>query len=84
MELTIDKAGRIVIPKSVRDNLNLRPGDKLELDDVGGSLELRPVKPKAQIRRKNGRWVFNSGMPDWDIQAAIDRDREERIRELTK
>ncbi len=30
IRLTIDKAGRIVIPKALREELNLEPGDSLE------------------------------------------------------
>jgi AbrB family looped-hinge helix DNA binding protein len=33
--LTIDKAGRIVIPKSLREELGLEPGDSLEMEKVG-------------------------------------------------
>jgi AbrB family looped-hinge helix DNA binding protein len=30
--LTVDKAGRVVLPKPVRDELQLSPGDSLELE----------------------------------------------------
>jgi AbrB family looped-hinge helix DNA binding protein len=30
--VTIDKAGRIVLPKSIREELQLSPGDALEVD----------------------------------------------------
>lgn len=35
MTVTIDKTGRIVIPKQVRDQMRLEPGDALALDSEG-------------------------------------------------
>lgn len=40
MRLTIDAAGRIVVPKHVRDELGLLPGTELELGVVDGRIEL--------------------------------------------
>jgi AbrB family looped-hinge helix DNA binding protein len=84
VELTIDKAGRVVIPKKVRDDLNLRAGDVLELEQEGGALQLRPVRAKVPMRKRKGRWVFNSGLGNWDIDAAINESREDRMREILK
>jgi AbrB family looped-hinge helix DNA binding protein len=41
--LTIDKAGRVVIPKALREELRLEPGDSLEMETSGESITLRPV-----------------------------------------
>jgi AbrB family looped-hinge helix DNA binding protein len=83
MQLTIDKAGRVVIPKKIRDDLNLRAGDTLELEQEGGALQLRPVHAEVPMRKRKGRWVFNSG-GNWDVDAAINDMREERMREILK
>jgi AbrB family looped-hinge helix DNA binding protein len=40
MRTTIDKAGRVVVPKRLRDELGLTPGRELELTVVDGHLEL--------------------------------------------
>jgi AbrB family looped-hinge helix DNA binding protein len=84
VEVTIDKAGRIVIPKSVRDDLHLQAGDSLELDRQGDALQLRPVRAKVPLRKRKGRWVFNSGLGNWDVVAAINEMREERMRDILK
>lgn len=43
---TIDPAGRIVIPKRLRDELGLKAGEKIELSAVDGRLEIgRPTTP---------------------------------------
>lgn len=41
--LTLDKRGRIVIPKLLRDELHLAVGDSLELESQGDQITLRPV-----------------------------------------
>lgn len=44
MLVTIDKAGRVVIPKETRDRLSLGPDAELELTVHGDSIELSPVR----------------------------------------
>jgi AbrB family looped-hinge helix DNA binding protein len=59
----IDKAGRIVLPKLVRDELQLSPGDSLEVDSSEERVILRPVRGNARISKKQGVWVINAGAP---------------------
>jgi AbrB family looped-hinge helix DNA binding protein len=59
--VTIDKAGRLVLPKPMRDALHLKPGDTLEIEKNGDAIILRPPQTKAVLRRKNGFWVFDTG-----------------------
>jgi AbrB family looped-hinge helix DNA binding protein len=40
----INKADRVVLPKPVRDDLQLEPGDALELENGGAQITLRPVR----------------------------------------
>lgn len=61
--LTLDKAGRIVIPKSVRDELQLGHGDALELEFVGEEITLRPVRGTVPLTKERGVWVFRTGQP---------------------
>ena len=56
--VTLDKAGRVVIPKPVRDEMHLDAGDELELLLEGESLTLRPVRVPTRLRKKDGIWVF--------------------------
>ena len=41
--LTVDSAGRIVLPSAVRRQLNLVPGSRLTLDVVAHRIELTPA-----------------------------------------
>ena len=74
-KLTIDKAGRIVLPKPVRDQLRLLAGDALLLDSSGEKITLRPVRKNAPLRKKRGVWVYSTGEP---LAASIvDADAEQ-------
>jgi AbrB family looped-hinge helix DNA binding protein len=59
--LTIDKAGRTVLPKPLRDELRLEAGDTLEMETSGEEITLRPARGNAQLRKKHGVWVFRAG-----------------------
>jgi AbrB family looped-hinge helix DNA binding protein len=61
--LTLDKAGRLVIPKSLRDELHLGPGDSLEMEVAGEEITLRPVRGTAPLTKERGVWVFRTGQP---------------------
>jgi AbrB family looped-hinge helix DNA binding protein len=61
--LIIDKAGRIVIPKPLREQLHLEPGDALEVETAGEQITLRPVRGTAPLRKEQGVWVFHTGQP---------------------
>lgn len=49
-ELEIDKFGRVLIPKKVREALNLRAGSKLKADLSGTALTLEAEAPRYEIR----------------------------------
>jgi AbrB family looped-hinge helix DNA binding protein len=80
--LTLDKAGRIVIPKPWRDEMRLGPGDELQLDRANECLILRPVRETIPIRKEDGVWVYRSGRPakNVSLRSLILQDRETRSR----
>jgi AbrB family looped-hinge helix DNA binding protein len=51
MRTTIDAAGRLVVPKRLRDQLGFAPGIELELDAVDGRLE---VTVPSRVRVEEG------------------------------
>jgi len=61
--VVIDRAGRVVIPKPLRDELRLEAGDTLELESEGERVTLRPVRSSAPLRKERGVWVFGTGEP---------------------
>ena len=60
---TMDKAGRVVLPKQIRDELQLGPGDSLELETSEDRIILRPARGGGRIYKEHGMWVFDSGEP---------------------
>jgi AbrB family looped-hinge helix DNA binding protein len=61
--VTIDKAGRVVIPKEIRDELRLEPGDTLAFASEGGSVTLRPLHANTPLQKERGVWVFRGSAP---------------------
>ena len=76
--LTLDKAGRIVLPKPLRDELQLEAGDTLELESSGDEITLRPMRGHAQLRKKHGIWVYRSGEP---LSQAVVEETVQQIRQ---
>src|SRR2546425_12680271 len=79
--LTLDKAGRVVLPKPVRDEMQLRPGDTLELESSGDRIVLRPRRGGTGLHKKQGIWVFSTGEPisaeaTDDVLRQLRRERE--------
>ena len=62
-KVTIDAAGRVVLPKPLRDELDLGPGDTLDLELTGEKITLRPVRGGAPLSKERGVWVFRTGQP---------------------
>jgi AbrB family looped-hinge helix DNA binding protein len=56
MRATIDKAGRLVIPKPLRDELGLRPGE-VEVSAQGAALRVEPVT-ESSLDERDGRLVI--------------------------
>jgi AbrB family looped-hinge helix DNA binding protein len=63
IRLTIDKAGRVVIPKPSREELHSGLGDALEMESAGEQITLRPVRGTGLLTREHGVWVFHAGQP---------------------
>ena len=52
MKTTIDKAGRLVIPKAVRVAAGLEPGMEVEFRIVEGRVEIEPAPLDVQLERR--------------------------------
>ena len=78
--LTIDKAGRVVIPKPLREELHLEAGDALEMESSGEQITLRPVRGTGPLTKEHGVWVFHTGqaMPTSTTDEMLQLIREER------
>src|SRR5713226_8822466 len=63
-KLTLDKAGRVVLPKPLRDRLQLAPGDTLDLESEGERITLRPVRQNVMLKKELGVWVYQGEPTD--------------------
>jgi AbrB family looped-hinge helix DNA binding protein len=78
--LVLDKAGRVVIPKPLREELHLEPGDSLELESGGDQITLRPARGNGPLQNEHGIWVLHTGepMPASATDDLLNQIREER------
>jgi len=84
MTLKLDKAGRLILPKPIRDRLGLTEGSGLELQETPEGLLLKPAERRPSMIKKQGLWVHTGELPaGFDIVQAIRDDREERIRKVS-
>lgn len=84
MIITIDRAGRVVVPKTLRERFNLTAGTELEIRAVGDGLELRRMDAETSLVRKHGILVHHgSARTALDVGEFIRAEREARIRRLT-
>jgi AbrB family looped-hinge helix DNA binding protein len=78
--ISMDRAGRVVLPKPIRDRLQLTPGEALEIESFEDHIVLRPARPQGTMRKELGVWVFDSGEPlSADVvHGTIQKVRDER------
>jgi AbrB family looped-hinge helix DNA binding protein len=78
--LTLDKLGRIVLPKPMRDKLQLSAGDQLELESLDDRIVLRPLRRTGQLRKEHRVWVFHGGeaLSAATVRRTIEQIRRER------
>lgn len=56
----IDKAGRIVLPKNIRQDLAIQPGDVLRVASDGLAVTLTPNRQKTGLVRQGKALVFST------------------------
>jgi AbrB family looped-hinge helix DNA binding protein len=84
MKLKIDRVGRIVLPKPLRDRLGLSAGSDLELTESKGSIVLNPVRQVPSLVRRNGLLIHSGKLPkDYDWSSLIEDERDDQLRKLT-
>jgi AbrB family looped-hinge helix DNA binding protein len=80
MRSAIDSAGRVVIPKALRDRLALGRGRAVEISERDGKIEIEPVPtPMSLVKRLGGLVaVPEADLPqltDDIVRATIERTR---------
>ena len=78
MEAVIDQAGRIVLPKPIRDALGLLPGTKVDITPYGAGAQLVPAGRTARLVEEDGVLVADAetSVDDDVVFALIDAGRK--------
>lgn len=78
--ISMDASGRLVLPKAIRQRLNLRGGARLQAAVIAGRLELTPVSDEDQPAtvRKSGLMVLAATGKTVDAAAAIAAERSDQ------
>ncbi len=83
MRTTIDRAGRLVVPKALREAAGLRPGTVVEIALREGHLEVAPATAPVQLVERHGLLLAEVDGPGdvltrADVNATLDEVRRER------
>ena len=86
MELSIDKFGRVVIPKKLREHLGVGMSLKVEVKETPEGILLKPVRRESGLMMKDGVLILRGGGDNshinWDTLVEV--ERVELIRHIAK
>ena len=80
MVTTIDSAGRIVVPKRLREELGFKPGQTLELSAADGRLEIEHPATPMRLEKHGERLVAVADGPMPVLTSELVRETLERVR----
>ncbi len=80
MRVPIDAAGRLVLPKAIRDALGLRAGTEIDVEERDGHIELTPIPAKTRLVRRGKLLVAERTKPAPTLRAASVREVLESVR----
>jgi AbrB family looped-hinge helix DNA binding protein len=81
METTLDRFGRVIIPKNLREDMGLEPGVVLHVEKHGEKILLQPVQGEPQVVDKKGIMVFTGGAVG-DVGSALREHRRSRLKKV--
>jgi AbrB family looped-hinge helix DNA binding protein len=71
MRTTIDRAGRVVVPKPLRRATGLEAGSEVEIRAIDGRIEMEPAPLEVRLERKGGVLVAVPVRPVPRMTAAV-------------
>ena len=80
MKTTIDSAGRIVVPKAIREELALYGGQELDVTARDGRLEIKVPPTPMRLEERGGVMVAVTDVPLLPLTQDLVRETLERIR----
>jgi len=79
MRAKVDRFGRIVVPKEIRDRHGLVPGSEVEIEETADTILLRLLNDLPGLVEKQGLLVFR-GRATGQLDTALKSHRNERLR----
>lgn len=81
MVTTLDKFGRVIIPKKFREHLGISFNTSLNISEDGRRIVIEPIQEKEPLVDKDGILVF-TGKLDIKKNDFIQDDRNQRMKKL--
>jgi AbrB family looped-hinge helix DNA binding protein len=81
MKTTIDQAGRLVIPKRIRDRLGLRGNDQVEITERDGRIEIEPAFTDVELVQEGSVLVAR---PDRELPPLTDEIVRETLDQVRR
>jgi len=78
---TLDKFGRVIIPKKFREHLGISFNTSLNISEDGRRIVIEPIQEKEPLVDKDGILVF-TGKLDIKKNDFIQDDRNQRMKKL--
>ena len=84
MELKIDKFGRVVLPKKLREHLGVGVSLLVEVKETPEGVLLKPVRRESGLMVKDGILMLRGGGDDSHVnwETLVQDEREARIRHI--
>ena len=83
MPVKLSSKGQLVLPKRIRQKLELKPGAEFEVEVVDGKIVLKPVQKQEKLQQtlaKLRQIVQGTGLrEELEIERKQERDRERQL-----
>ena len=81
MKSSLDKFGRVLIPKRFRDGLGLEPGDTLDVVESDQGIYLKPERGGGELSVREGVLVYMAETSG-HLDRALEETRKNRLDKL--
>ena len=81
MLATLDKFGRVLIPKKVREHLGINTETSINIVDEGTRIIIEPISKQEPLVEKNGLLIY-TGKIQGDIESVVKNNRSQRMQNL--
>ena len=84
IHVSIDAAGRLVVPKPIREQAGIAPGDTLVVTYRDGRIEIEPAPREVRIEQREGFRVAEPAGSYETLEEETVRRTREGVREVRK